>query len=60
MSLLVSNESSIYFSKDFIYFFDRENVSTQVGEWQAEAEGEANSLLSREPDMGLYPRTLRS
>ena len=24
------------------------------------AEGEADSLLSREPDAGLYPRTLRS
>ena len=27
---------------------------------QAEGEGEADSLLSREPDVGLDPRTLRS
>ena len=27
------------------------------GEWQAEGEGEADSLLSREPDTGLDPRT---
>jgi len=30
------------------------------GEWQAEAEGEAGSPQSREPDVGLNPRALRS
>ena len=30
------------------------------GEWQAEGEEEAGCLLSREPDMGLNPRTLKS
>ena len=29
-------------------------------EWQAEAEREAGSPLSKEPDMGLDPRTLGS
>ena len=41
-----------HFFKDFIYL-RREREST-------EGEGEADSLLSREPDMGLDPRTLRS
>ena len=43
---------SAYPIKDF-YLFER----AQAGE---EGEGEADSLLSREPDMGLNPRTLRS
>jgi len=30
----------------------------EQGEWQA--EGEADSLLSKEPDVGLSPTTLRS
>ena len=30
------------------------------GDWQAEGEGETDSLLSREPNVGLSPRTLRS
>jgi len=34
---------------------EREQVSTSRGE-----EGKAGSPLSREPDMGLDPRTLRS
>jgi len=33
----------------------RERESTRQGE--AEGEGEADSLLSREPDVGLDPRT---
>ena len=36
---------------------ERERMSGQVG---AEGEGEADSLLSREPNVGLDPRTLRS
>jgi len=31
-----------------------------VHKWWGEAEGEADSPLSRESDVGLYPRTLRS
>ena len=30
------------------------------GEWQAEGEGEADSLLCRKPNAGLYLRTLGS
>ena len=30
------------------------------GELQAEGEGEAGSLLSKDPDVGLNPRTLGS
>ena len=47
------------FFKDLIYLFDRER--SQVGrEAGREREEEAGSLLSREPDAGLDPRTLRS
>ena len=49
---------SIFF-KDFIYLFGREIEYRQV-EWQAEAEGEAGSLWSKEPDVGLDPRMLGS
>ena len=45
-----------FFFKDFIYLFDRERA--QVGrEAGREREREAGSLLSRELDMGLDPRT---
>ena len=49
------------FLKDFIYLFDRERERerAQAG-GAAETEGEAGSLLSREPDAGLDSRTLRS
>ena len=43
--------------KDFIYFFDRQR--SQVGR-EAGREEEAGSPQSREPDVGLDPRTLRS
>ena len=39
----------------FIYFTERENKQE---EQQAEGEGEGASPLSRELNMGLYPRTL--
>lgn len=38
----------------FIYFRERAQVRET-----AEGEGEPDSLLSKEPDMGLDPRTLR-
>ena len=41
---------AFFFLKDFIYLFMRDS--------QREAEGEAGSPLSREPDAGLHPRTL--
>ena len=47
------------FLKDFIYLFVRYREHKQA-EWQAEAEREAGSLLSKEPDEGLDPRTLGS
>ena len=48
-----------FFFKDFIYLFDRERL--QVGrEAGREREEEAGSLLSRQLDVGLDPRTLRS
>ena len=44
--------------KDFIYLFDREKeCKHKQGELQEEGEGEAGSPLSREPDMGLDPKT---
>ena len=39
------------------YLFERESTSRVEGE---ELEGQADSLLSREPNTGLDPRTLRS
>ena len=42
--------------KDFIYLFVRKSEHRQT-ERQAEAEGEAGSLLSKEPDVGLDTRT---
>ena len=47
-----------FFKKDFIYVYDRERALTSRG--LAEGEGEAGSPLSREPDVGLDPRTLGS
>jgi len=53
---------SFFFFKAFIYLFDRggERESTSWVSWRRrEAEGEAGSPISREPDAGLDPRTLR-
>ena len=48
----------IYIFKDFIYLTGRrESVCAQAGR---EGEGEADFLLSKEPNAGLNPRTLRS
>ena len=46
----------LFFLRFFIYLFVRESEHRQT-ERQAEAEGEAGSLLSKEPDVGLDPRT---
>ena len=46
-----------FFFKDFIYVFDRERVSEHEQGRQAEGGGEAGSLLSKEPDVRLNPRT---
>ena len=46
------------FKKDFIYLFLRKRESI-AGE-RDKGEGEADFLLSREPDRGLDLRTLRS
>jgi len=48
-----------FFPKDCIYLFDGEREHKR-GEWQAGAEGEAGSPQSKEPDVGLNPRTLGS
>ena len=49
-----------FFFKDFIYLFERQSTREQWGGAETEAKGEAESLLSREPNAGLDPRTLRS
>ena len=52
-----------FFFKDFIYLFDRERERERAhkqAERQAKGEGEEGSPLSREPDVGLDPRTLGS
>ena len=46
------------FKKCFMYLFERETVQCWGRGWrEAEEEGEADSLLSREPHVGLYHRT---
>ena len=42
----------------FIYLREREGRRVQTS--RGEADGEADSVLGREPDVGLDPRTLRS
>ena len=46
-----------WFFKRF-YLFNGEKEHQWGGGGGSEAKGEADSLLSREPDMGLSPRTL--
>ena len=48
-----------FFYIDFIYLFDRQRsqVGREAGR-EREREEEAGSLRSREPDVGLDPRTL--
>jgi len=43
-----------FFLKDFIHLFESESF----GGGRTEGEGEADFLLSREPNAGLDPRTL--
>ena len=53
-----SNETTsrvFFFFKDFIYLRDSAHT-----ERAAEGEGKAGSLLRREPDLGLNPRSWRS
>ena len=62
---LLSPPASLSFSEIlFIYLTERERererereMRAQQGEQQAEGEGQAGSPLSREPDVGLHPRT---
>ena len=42
----------------FYLFYDRTGVKEHKQGVVAEGEGEADSPLSREPDVGLDPRTL--
>ena len=42
----------------FTYLTERERA--QAGGVQAEGEGEAGSVQSRDPDVGLHPRILGS
>ena len=45
----------------FIYLKARKRAQAEGGAGaEADREGKADSLLSREPDAGLNPRTLRS
>ena len=43
----------------FIYLSEEGESEHRQTEWQAEAEGETGSLLSKEPDVGLDSRTLQ-
>ena len=56
---LCSTKDTIIFKILFIYRGGGKSEHRQT-EWQAEAEGEAGSLPSKEPDVGLDPRTLGS
>ena len=57
--LRFSNISNIFFMILFIYWTERDTAreGTPAG---GVGEGEAGFPLSREPDAGLYPRTLGS
>ena len=46
-----------YLFSKIIYFFERVKAQAGEGAW---GEGEAESLLSGEPDAGLNPRPLGS
>ena len=48
------------FLRFYLFVRERESAEHRQTEWQADAEGEAGSPLSKEPDVGLYPRTLGS
>ena len=50
-------ETTFFFLR--FYLFERESACAQVG-GGTETEGEAGSRLSREPNVGLDPRTLRA
>ena len=49
----------VFVLKDFIYLFERDREREKEQEWwgRTEGEGEADSLLRREPNVGLDPRT---
>ena len=53
----MKKHSFFFFSR--FYLFDREREHKQE-EQQAEGEGEADSQLSREPNVGLNPKTSES
>jgi len=57
MHILVTIGYALFFFKDFIYLSERWREHKQ-GEQRA--EGEAGSPPSKEPDVGLDPRTLGS
>ena len=50
---------SLFFLEDFIYG-GRVGREGERAHTEAEGEGEADSSLSREPDVALHPRTLGS
>ena len=60
--LSVSLGQNEVFFKDFTYLFERERERERDHEWggREKGEGEADILLSREPDVGLNLRTLGS
>ena len=47
------------FKKMFIYLFERETEMEGGTQEGVEGEGKADSSLSRDPDSGLDPKTLR-
>lgn len=53
---VIRKEHGSFFKKDFIYLFEREQARVEG----AEGEGEVDTFLSREPNVRLDPRTLRS
>ena len=56
----LQNFLSLFFKKNiYLFIWERGRERAQVGEG-AEGEGEADFPLSREPDAGLDPKTLRS
>jgi len=50
----------VFFFKDFVRGGERERARAPISRGELQAEGEAGSPLSKEPDAGLDPRTLGS
>ena len=59
MSFIKPQPSKLFF-RDFIYLLERQRERGSKREQELGGEGEVGFPLSRQPDVGLDPRTLGS